>query len=352
MTGEVSERVLRNGVNDGFLVSEAAQPGTPGALALEQMQKIASGGNWRYIGSQPRGKMEIPAYYGEEGKRKKMGRFLMKLYYLLTIPISLGILLHSKRIHPAYRLTWWKKIVFGLRVVRNRHRLRTANSYKPLLVMALKLFELSPEVSGVVVECGTFKGGTAASLSLACKIVGRKLIVCDSFQGLPPRDSLDRFAAKYKPGDFCGSLDEVRANITKYGDIGSCEFVQGWFQDTLPHLDRKIVLAFIDVDLEASLNTCVLNLWPRLVDEGYVFIDEYMSTDYCALFFSERYWKENFNRNPPGIIGAGSGLALGEYYIGPWGERKDHPLQHATGSAYTRKSMSGYWAYYPSDARG
>ena len=35
----MSERVLRNGKNPGFLVPEAAQPGTPGALGWKRMQK-------------------------------------------------------------------------------------------------------------------------------------------------------------------------------------------------------------------------------------------------------------------------------------------------------------------------
>ena len=34
--------------------------GTPGALGWNQCKKIASGGKWGYIGSQPEGKMEIP----------------------------------------------------------------------------------------------------------------------------------------------------------------------------------------------------------------------------------------------------------------------------------------------------
>jgi macrocin-O-methyltransferase TylF-like protien len=281
-----------------------------------------------------------------------LARLLMKLYYLVTIPFSLIILLHSRKIHPAYRLTWWKRFVFGIRVVRNKHSVRTGNSFKTALAMSMKLFELSPDVQGDVVECGTWKGGTAASLSLACKIVGRKLIVCDSFEGLPVGDPLDRCAAGYQPGDFCGTFDEVHRNITKYGDISRCEFVKGWFENTLPHLDRKIVLAFIDVDLEASMNTCMLDLWPLLDNDGYIFIDEYVDLDYCAIFYSERFWKEHFDRTPPGLIGAGTGLALGEFYIGPWEEREDHPMQHQTGAAYTRKSMSGYWAYYPQDAAG
>jgi hypothetical protein len=162
-----------------------------------------------------------------------------------------------------------------------------------------------------------------------------------------PQETLDRQAGGYQAGDYCGTYDEVRANIVKYGDIGVCEFVKGWFQDTLPNLDQRIVMAFLDVDFESSLDTCVRNLWSKLDNGGYVFIDEFGSTDYCALFYSERYWKEHFNQTPPGLIGAGSGLALGEYYVGPWTEKEAYPMQHATGAAYTRKSMSGYWTYYP-----
>ncbi len=274
-------------------------------------------------------------------------RLLGFIYRLVSIPISLVFLLHSRRIHPAYRLGWSKRLVFGLRVARNERCIPTGGSWKTPLVMALKLFELSPEVHGVVVECGTWKGGTAASLSLACRIVGRKLVICDSFEGLPAGDALDRSARFYKAGDWSGTFGEVRANITKYGDIGCCEFVRGWFQDTLPHFNQEIAMAYIDVDLEASLNTCVLSLWPHLAEEGYMFIDEFHSTDYCALFYSERYWKEYFDRTPPGLIGAGSGLALGEYYTGPASEMTDHPMQNPTGPAYTRKSMSGHWTYYP-----
>ena len=128
--------------------------------------------------------------------------------------------------------------------------------------------------------------------------------------------------------------------------------MQGWFKDTLPKLNSPVLLAFLDVDLEASLDTCVRCIWPNLIDKGYIFIDEYIGLDYCALFYSEKWWAKYFNRTPPGLIGAGTGLPLGEYYIGPWSEIDDHPLQHPNAGAYTRKDMSGYWTYYPDEERG
>ncbi len=67
------------------------------------------------------------------------------------------------------------------------------------------------------------------------------------------------------------------------------------------------------------------------------------------LFFSERWWEKYFNQKPPGFIGGGTGLPLGSYYIGPYSEINDHPLQRAGSGGYTQKSMSGFWTYYPDD---
>jgi hypothetical protein len=46
-----------------------------------------------------------------------------------------------------------------------------------------------------------------------------------------------------------------------------------------------------DVDYQASLDAYVRNLWPQLTERGYVFIDEFVLLDHCALFWSERYWR-------------------------------------------------------------
>jgi len=255
-------------------------------------------------------------------------------YYVATMPFSIMAILRSRRIHPAYKISLWKKLRLGLRFFLNGIRIQTGTTYKTHLAMALKLFETPPEVEGDVIECGTWKGGSAANLSLACRIVGRKLKIFDSFEGLPAGEPLDREAKLYKRGDYAGSLDEVRANIEKYGAPQCCEYVRGWFKDTLPQLNSPVVLAFLDVDLEASLDTCVRYIYPNLTPQGFIFIDEVTGTDYCALFYSERWWNENFNRTPSGLIGAGVGLALGEFYIGPAAEIVDHPMQHSNAGAY------------------
>ena len=276
---------------------------------------------------------------------------LVSILYLISMPFSIVSILNSRRIHPGYGMTTWRKLRLGVQFFLNGLRISTGTTYKTHLAMALKLFETPPDVAGDVIECGTFKGGSAANLSLVCRIVGRKLRIFDSFEGLPEGDPLDREAKFYKRGDWAGTLDEVRSNISKYGAPECCEYVRGWFKDTLPHLDRPVILAFVDVDLEESLDTCVRYIYPNLTAQGYIFIDEVTGTDYCALFYSERWWQENFQRTPPGLIGAGVGLALGEFYIGPGTEIEDHPMQHSNAGAYMHKGMSGYWSYYPPATR-
>ena len=87
--------------------------------------------------------------------------------------------------------------------------------------------------------------------------------------------------------------------ISNFGKIDSVMFIKGWFKNTLPDLNEKIFLAFIDVDLEASLDVCIKNIWPNLIEKGYVFMNEVLGTDFFALFYTERFWKENFSRILP-----------------------------------------------------
>lgn len=266
---------------------------------------------------------------------------------LVTFPFVVVALFHSGRIDGAYDLTWSKRFRLAWRMYRNSFGVATATSYKAHLAMAVKLFEVPRSVEGVVVECGSYLGGSAANLSLACELAGRQLIVYDSFEGMPPPTEGDKYADPVAVGAFRGSIDTVRATIARAGAPDRCELRPGWFHETLPEHREPIVLLFADVDWQASLHECLTNLWPHLVDSGWMFIDEYVLLDYCAVFFSERYWREYFDTTPPGLFGAGTGVPIGNIFVGPW--LSPAPYQAASSIAYTWKGSSGHWDFYPSD---
>ena len=125
---------------------------------------------------------------------------LARAWATLTWPATVLFLLYSPRQHPGYGFTWRRKVVLAYRMWRTTRHVMTGTSYKAHLAMASKLLEIPPDVEGVVVECGCFHGGSTANLSLICDIVGRELIVYDSFEGLPPPVPGDQYAKQEATG--------------------------------------------------------------------------------------------------------------------------------------------------------
>lgn len=285
--------------------------------------------------------------FGGKRGRRPFFRLVADVYDFVTLPAAVYFILRSARIHSDYRLSRFARLRLGWRMYWNARKVFTGTSWRAHLAMAQKILSIPRETPGVVVECGCFRGGATANLSLICQIAGRELIVYDSFKGLPPPSEGDAFANPFIEGFLTASVEQVRDHVSRNGHVDCCTFVEGFFEDTLPDHSKPIALMFLDVDLAASLHDCILNLWRHLDKEGYVFIDEYLLTDYCALFYSEKYWKKYFNTTPPGLIGAGSGAPLGAYYLGPFTGLGATDMPRSI--AYTRKDLSGLWSYYPDE---
>jgi len=287
-------------------------------------------------------------------KKHKLADFVGRTYRFLTGPLAIIFLTHSHKVHPGYGMTWSRRMRLGFRFWRNHARITSGTSWRAHLVIAMRLLEIAPTVKGCVVECGCWKGGATANLSLICQITGRTLKVYDSFEGLPAPVAGDRIAQKtfkngFIPGIFGGSLDEVTASVRRYGALDACEFYQGWFEDTLPLHEGDIVLAFWDVDFFSSLHDCLLNLWPSIIDGGFVFMDEYRNIDYCAVFYSEKFWDKYFSCVPPGLVGIGTGVQVGMFYTDPTIKFDRRALQRPESIAYSIKGTRAVWEFYPDE---
>lgn len=187
---------------------------------------------------------------------------------------------------------------------------------------------LNLDAEGVWVECGCFAGGSSSKISLIAGILDRKLMIFDSFEGLPEveaqylRDSHCRrneeWQLDWTPGKFKGSMELVKANIQAYGDLDVCEFVQGWFEDTLTaeHLPGQIAFAFSDVDLANSSNTCFEALWPKLTNQAIFATHDAAYLKVLQGFYDSRLWDDRSNGLPPILFGAGFGLCNESPHLG------------------------------------
>ncbi|WP_162224679.1 TylF/MycF/NovP-related O-methyltransferase [Halorussus amylolyticus] len=210
------------------------------------------------------------------------------------------------------------KLVLAAKMLRNNRRISTGSTFLEHLVMATKILNVPADIDGGIVECGCYKGGSTANLSLVAGLCGRRLDVFDSFEGMPEPTAGDEAHTlvaseqvhTYEAGSWRATLREARGNVSKYGDASACHFHVGYFEETLPAFDRPCVVAFLDVGLRDSAETCLANLWPQLADGGYLFTHEAKHMEIASLFFDAEWWRANLDREPPGLVGAGSGLGL------------------------------------------
>jgi len=155
-------------------------------------------------------------------------------------------------------------------------------------------------VPGCFVECGVWRGGSAALMALAvCKSgESRDLHLFDSFEGLPePTEDDGAAAIAYSGGRVSGvlksldkciaSLDEVRELLLD--DIGfdpsRVHFHKGWFQNTVPFVSPNlgpIALLRLDGDWYESTRTCMERLYPLVSSGGIIILDDYFAWSGCA----------------------------------------------------------------------
>jgi O-methyltransferase len=130
---------------------------------------------------------------------------------------------------------------------------------------------VSKNIPGAFVECGVWRGG-ASIYARACLPEDRKVILCDSFQGLPP----DAAEPEYVTFDHLKvSVDEVKSNFRKYDQEKNLEFVKGYFCDTLKNLKTPIAILRADGDMYSSTMDILENLYFQVSPGGYVIIDDY-----------------------------------------------------------------------------
>ncbi len=255
----------------------------------------------------------------ERGRRllDAVGKAYRLVILALSLPIMLGEYLHPQT-GADYGLTVPQKLLLVGRMARNNLVIPTGSSFIEHLIIATEALRVPADRDGVLVECGAYKGGSTANLSLVAAHCGRQLVVFDSFEGMPEPDETDRehllLASRqihtYDGDAWDGSLSEVKQNIDRYGALSACEFEVGYFEETMDTFDKPVVLAFLDVGLRSSAETATSALWPLLAEGAVLFTHDAKHMEIATLFFDREWWADQLEAEPPGLVGAGSGLGL------------------------------------------
>lgn len=147
-------------------------------------------------------------------------------------------------------------------------------------------------IEGDFVECGVWRGGSMMAVAHTLKQLGdttRKLYLYDTFAGMSqPTEKDIRFdgvgAQKiietvYKnAGAWCyAAKDEVTRNLLSTGYPESHIFlIEGKVEETIPQtLPAKICLLRLDTDWYESTRHELIYLYPKLVKNGVLIIDDY-----------------------------------------------------------------------------
>lgn len=136
-------------------------------------------------------------------------------------------------------------------------------------------------------------------------------MVFDSFQGPPDNAEWhagDRVGNEmdFTRGTCRGSLAEVKANVARFGCIGYCRFVEGWFEDTLPGFHEPVATAYMDVELASSTRTCLKHLYPRLLPGGVLYSRDGPLPQVMHVLGDRQFWLTEFGGDPPRMEGLGT----------------------------------------------
>ena len=200
-------------------------------------------------------------------------------------------------------------LVYRLYVIS--YAIHCAHTQEEVLSFCRAILTVPPDAEGCVVEAGAYMGGSTAKFSIAARLANRELVVFDSFDGIPEHDephdrNIFGGAASFPKGSYRGTLDEVKANVARYGEIDVCSFVQGWFDETMPSFSGPIAAIYLDVDLAESTGVCLRHLYPLLAPGGVLYSQDGHLPLVIEVFGSNSFWQREVGCARPHVEGLGT----------------------------------------------
>lgn len=128
--------------------------------------------------------------------------------------------------------------------------------------------------TGVIVEVGTFRGGTALHLSNCWP--QRKIVVCDTFEGFAPLPFHARFDAGFDRASWCNpDADAVSALFAAHGR--RAVVLKGIFPDSDKNGEvQDVSFAHIDTDIYESCRRSLEYLAQRATPSALFAVNDYL----------------------------------------------------------------------------
>lgn len=236
--------------------------------------------------------------------RRGPGTFYRKLQTLRHIASRdraavVRFLTADYRVRRSDRVALLRAFVATTNAVRGYHTLTE------MLTVADRIFRLAGRAGLTVVEAGAGSGSSTAKLSRLVRLAGGRLLVFDTFRGIPDNrerhELLDGTPIRFVQGAFRGRLGAVRRRVEKYGAPEVCTFHKGLFEETMPRLDTHVDVALLDVDLVASTRTCVRALYPRLRVGGSLLSQDGHLRATRELLADGAFWRDEVGCAPPPV---------------------------------------------------
>lgn len=169
------------------------------------------------------------------------------------------------------------------------------------------------KIEGAFVECGVWRGGCAGIMAYVSKQFGsnRKIHLFDSFEGLPdPTGEDGREASSYMDNVRKGKLApryKCEAPLELVEELffdklmlspSVVHFHKGWFDHTIPLQKAKIdkiAILRLDADWYESTKVCLAQLYDKVVQGGFVILDDYGYWEGCKKATDEFFIERNIH---------------------------------------------------------
>ena len=156
------------------------------------------------------------------------------------------------------------------------------------LITRFELFSKIKNIPGEIIECGVFKGSSLSQFVKLRALYGhsssKKIIAFDTFGKFPEKCNPDdkKYLKSFtnQAGNQSIKKSELLRIFKKLGVDKNLELIKGNILKTLPHFIKsnkhlKISLLHIDVDTYEPTKLCLDILYPHVVKNGVIILDDY-----------------------------------------------------------------------------